>query len=152
MNSLSVTQLLPGDSAAVLGRGRALLPVALPLERTGDGTRSPVGCEIEGEEQIGVGVLDAHASWPQAHVDLAALVYVAGVAVRVRESEEHATDPFAEATQRETEPAFHTGSHDLGQLNVPPSNVNLHLVLCRANQGTSPACSLGHPVFTPQFF
>jgi len=75
--------LLASDSAVVRGRARALLPLAFPLERSGDGTRSTVGCAIQSDEQVGVRVLHPHASGPQAHVDLAPLVDVAAVAVRV---------------------------------------------------------------------
>jgi hypothetical protein len=51
-NYRAVKVLLPGDSAVVRGRRRALLPFAIPFERTGDRTRSPVSCAIEGDEQV----------------------------------------------------------------------------------------------------
>src|SRR5713101_850392 len=111
------------------GRG---LPLALPLERTGDGARSTVGCVTEGDDQVGVRVLDPHASWPQAHVDLAAFVYAAAMTTGVRESKAHATNPLPEAAQCEAEPAFHTGAQDFSQLDVAPSNLNLHLILRHA--------------------
>ena len=83
---------------------RALLPL---------GARSTVGCVAEGDDQVGVRVLDSHASWPQAHVDLVAFVYAAAMTIGVREPKAHATDPLPEAAQREAEPAFHTGANAL---------------------------------------
>jgi len=86
----------------------------------------------EGDDQVGVRVLDPHAAWPQAHVDLAAFVYAAAMTIGVREPKDHATDPLPEAAQREAEPAFHTGAQDFSQLDVAPSNLNLHLILRHA--------------------
>jgi len=86
----------------------------------------------EGDDQVGVRVLDPHASRPQAHVDLAAFVYAAAMTIGVREPKAHATDPLPEAAQREAEPAFHAGAQDFSQLDVAPSNLNLHLVLRHA--------------------
>jgi len=93
-------------------------PLAVPLERTGDRALRPHGGVIERDQQIGVRVLDPYASWPQAHVDLAALVEAAGPAIGIRESQLYYADVLPEPAKREAESAFHTGSQALGQLDT----------------------------------
>src|SRR5690242_18536534 len=100
---------------------------ALPLERSRDGARDAVGGVVDGDEDIDVHVLDAHASRTQAHVDLAALVRAAPLGAGTREPHGHPPDPLPETPQSEAEPALDVGPEDLRHLDVALANVDLHL-------------------------
>jgi len=118
------------------GRGDApvLVPLTLPIKRARNRTRGPIGCTIERDEHIGVDVLNLNTLGRQSHVDLATLVYVATEASGIGEAKQYPIDPLAEAAQREAEAAFCTGSEYLGDVDVSPADLNLHLVLRRESR------------------
>jgi len=100
---------------------------------------------IEGDDDVGVRVLDPHASWPQVHVDLAAFVCAAAMAIRVREPKEHATDPLPETTQRKAEPAFHLGA--TGLWSARRCALESESSSCPPSCETEPRMALAHRFF-----